>query len=75
MGQCRACRWWVADPHASMETDYDGWRVCALTTTWYAARVHGETLALAQDAEGYAASLHTAPAFGCVQFAPTVAPD
>lgn len=73
MGQCRNCRWWVPfKPDESYGTDYNqrlaGKGFCEATRTDEGEPVHHETLAWAEDAEGYKASLVTSPDFGCVQF-------
>ncbi len=73
MNRCRTCKWW--DHTASAQ---DAWGNCDMVGFYCdnrhgdkadpRGRDHPESLAVAQDAEGYAAGLRTSPDFGCVQW-------
>ena len=73
MHRCKACKWFKPlEPHW-FEKSPAGWGECLLaamnssTETWNGA-THPESLAVAQDREGYMADLKVNENFGCVQW-------
>ena len=70
-GLCKDCKQWRKDESRGsayvgmFAPKQEGWRYCALTE--YGEEARGKAIAL--DNEDYFAVLHTAPDFGCVQWA------
>ncbi len=69
--RCNTCQWWVHETDHGYLTNDDpnDWGTCGLTELWNGADpVHRRSLALAVDAESYAAILWTREDFSCIQW-------
>lgn len=74
--RCDSCRWWRKDEAVGVFITENSWASryaavgeCALAGSDNGRPDHPTTLAMASDAEGYAARLMTTADFGCVQWA------
>ena len=61
---CKTCKHWSRNHVDALE----GWGICLMAQGESGTAVIPDTLAFAEDAEAYDASLHTSPDFYCNQF-------
>lgn len=64
MKRCKNCKRW----ERSDTKGFENWGECLLAGSYNAEPVYPDSLAVANDFEGYAASLSTEERFGCVQW-------